>query len=31
MGRYYYSKRNTTDDYKKMSISFFKKHGYFKD
>lgn len=31
MWRYYYNKRDTTDDYKKMSISFFKKHGYLKD
>ncbi len=31
MWRYYYNKRDTTDDYKKMTISFFKKHGYLKD
>ena len=28
MWRYYYSKRNTTDDYKKFSIAFLRKHWF---
>lgn len=28
MWRYYYSKRNTTDDYKRFTIAFLKKYGY---
>lgn len=28
MWRYYYSKRNTTDEYKRFTIAFLKKHGY---
>jgi hypothetical protein len=28
MGRYYWSKRDTTDDYKKFTIAFLKKYGY---